>query len=69
MKIISLRNLLSVAFLFNDANLLNMENVPTQEVVKKMPAMRHVANVKCLVFIFDYDVYTEKSRKFRYIIL
>ena len=50
-NMISLRNLLLVAFLFHDANLLNIEKDPTQELAQRVHAIRQADTERCLIFI------------------
>jgi hypothetical protein len=41
-----------VAFLFQDASLLNIAKDPTHELANTEHAMRHTATDRCLIFIF-----------------
>ena len=66
MKISSLRNLLSVACLFQPANLLNRANEPTHELVNNVAARSTAETLRCLIFIilFSFKSYFLNFRKF-----
>ena len=51
MNIISLRNLLLVAFLFHEDNLLNRLKEPTQELANNNVAIAPATNLILLIFI------------------